>query len=365
MEYKFDVDKLIHLATGVGTDMGSAADNASLTSGFLGTKVGVINNMTEGLLADLMEVANMDFAGYDLKDALNAYQYELLGNQEGRRLVITHSAGNKDLKKALEILKMENRQVLGLDIASVGSPVGAGSLRSRLDAIGGSLWSQDNNFWDPVTRPYLWGGAAIVAAGAGAVGATVGGTVFGLQSLFHGYDEYQNKNKDFQNNLKNWMQKHASFSSEARGGAIVGSKTSTTPKKPKQEGLKVKNSPKNQGSGQGSGNKQKIDIPGEQPRNYIQPNPAPAVSAPAFDLAPQIWEDFLDTSRLKNHLGLQKSKPKTNTAGANSGNTGSEIKSQLKIEPMHRAPMQIAPMQKSQIQIELLKIELNYLGKYK
>ena len=89
----------IYVQTGMQTTTEDALKNAQALSQIVKEPVGVIVNGTQGLHKDVEEYLPK---APTVKDALNEYTYQTL-NKKGDNMVVLHSAGNEDAKKALQL----------------------------------------------------------------------------------------------------------------------------------------------------------------------------------------------------------------------------------------------------------------------
>ena len=147
-------------------DAGVSAQALSKTLG--GVSTGYINNGTEGLVGDFGEYLPNSLGK---KDVLNEYTYRTL-NAQGPTLIVMHSAGNEDARKALEAGALYGHTYDNLSFVSMGSPVSNSVMKQSVTNAGASYLGQVNDWKDPVTNPKLWV--------AGTLAALVGGTVAGV-----------------------------------------------------------------------------------------------------------------------------------------------------------------------------------------
>ncbi|MEN9625521.1 MAG: hypothetical protein RJB17_2316, partial [Pseudomonadota bacterium] len=167
-------------------DAGVSAQTLSKVLG--GVSTGYINNGTEGLNGDVGEYLPNSLSK---KDVLNEYTYRTL-NAQGPTLVVTHSAGNEDAKKALQAGAMYGKTYENLSFVSVGSPVGGSVMRQSVTSGGANYLGQVNDWRDPVTNPKLWvlgTGAALVGGGALGVAlapVTGGGSLYTYGAVLMG-----------------------------------------------------------------------------------------------------------------------------------------------------------------------------------
>jgi filamentous hemagglutinin len=161
-----DKNTRIYVQTGMQTKPEDALKNAQSLSKVVGEPVGVIVNSTQGLDKDVQEFLPK---APSIKDALNEYTYQTL-NKQGDKLVVMHSAGNEDAKKALQLGQQLGHQYSNLSFVSLGSPVSNSIMRQNVTQTQAQYLGQVNDWRDPVTNPTLWvtGSAALLAGGAAA-----------------------------------------------------------------------------------------------------------------------------------------------------------------------------------------------------
>jgi len=214
---------MLYYQNGIQNSYEDALSGAEFTRKITGAKeVGVINNPTSGpgaggIVGDLSEYTSNE---YDLRDAMTAKVYEDISkNGDSENTIVMFSAGNKDAKRALEVLAMEGRSLNdNVNFISVGSPVSEADLEKSMSKVDAKLVGQYNDWKDPVANSMGWvsgtGGLALVggvsgaavgasvASGAGPMaaygGALIGGGIGGgslLYSLFknHSYQSYIEK----------------------------------------------------------------------------------------------------------------------------------------------------------------------------
>ena len=146
-------------------DAGVSAQALSKTFG--GVNTGYINNGTEGLTGDVGEYLPNSLSK---KDVLNEYTYRTL-NAQGQTLIVTHSAGNEDARKALQAGVMYGHSYDNLSFVSLGSPVSNSVMRQSVTNAGANYLGQVNDWRDPVTYSKT---AAVVGGG----GFLTGGALF-------------------------------------------------------------------------------------------------------------------------------------------------------------------------------------------
>ena len=222
-------DTRIYVQTGMQTKPDDALKNAQALSQILGEPVGAIINSTQGLGKDIEEYLPK---APSLKDALNEYTYQVL-NAQGDKLVVLHSAGNEDAKKALQLGQSLGHQYGSLSFVSLGSPLSNSVMRHSVTQPGATYLGQVNDWRDPVTHPALWvAGTATMAVGGLVAGVALapatGGTSLyayfsalvgvsivgigggaGLHSLnnYHPFDKYITK-PQAQSILFDWAKKN-------------------------------------------------------------------------------------------------------------------------------------------------------------
>jgi len=155
----------IYVQTGMRTTPEDALKNAQAISQIVKEPVGVIVNGTQGLAKDVEE--HLPKAP-TLKDALNEYTYQTL-NDKGPGLVVLHSAGNEDAKKALQLGEQLGHQYNNLSFLSLGSPVSGSMLKSTTNNTNANYLGQVNDWRDPVTyskTAAALGGGSFLAGGA-------------------------------------------------------------------------------------------------------------------------------------------------------------------------------------------------------
>jgi filamentous hemagglutinin len=143
-----------------------------------GVNTGYINNGTEGLVGDVGEYLPNSVSK---KDVLNEYTYRTL-NAQGPTLIVMHSAGNEDAKKALQVGAMYGHTYDNLSFVSLGSPVGNNVMQQSVTGAGANYLGQVSDWKDPVTyskaTTTVTLGSFLAGAGTGAVyGATYGPTL--------------------------------------------------------------------------------------------------------------------------------------------------------------------------------------------
>ena len=174
-----DKNTRIYVQTGMQTKPEDALKNAQALSQIVKEPVGVIVNGTQGLPKDVEEYLPK---APSVKDALNEYTYQAL-NKKGDTLVVLHSAGNEDAKKALQLGQQLGHQYNNLSFLSLASPNSDSVMRSTTTNT--NYLGQVNDWRDPVTNPTAWvvgTGAALVggaAAGIALAPVTGGGSLYG------------------------------------------------------------------------------------------------------------------------------------------------------------------------------------------
>ena len=169
----------VFVQTGMKNTSQDASASARLLSKTLGgVNTGYINNGTEGLVGDVGEYLPNSLSK---KDVLNEYTYRTL-NAQGPTLIVMHSAGNEDAKKALQVGAMYGHTYDNLSFVSLGSPVGNNVMQQSVTGAGANYLGQVSDWKDPVTysktATTVIAGSALAGAGTGAVyGATYGPTL--------------------------------------------------------------------------------------------------------------------------------------------------------------------------------------------
>jgi filamentous hemagglutinin len=169
-----------------GMKNASQAASAQLLSKTLGgVNTGYINNGTEGLVGDVGEYLPNSVSK---KDVLNEYTYRTL-NAQGPTLIVMHSAGNEDAKKALQVGAMYGHTYDNLSFVSLGSPVGNNVMQQSVTGAGANYLGQVSDWKDPVTysktATTVTVGSFLAGAGTGAVYvATYGATLLPVLGPF-------------------------------------------------------------------------------------------------------------------------------------------------------------------------------------
>ncbi|PIT74197.1 hypothetical protein [Limnohabitans sp. G3-2] len=158
----------VFVQTGMQNKPETAAASAQALSKVLGGEnTGFILNSTQGLDKDVGEYLPNSLSK---KDVLNEYTYRTL-NAQGPTLVVTHSAGNEDARKALQAGALYGKAYENLSFVSLGSPVSNSIMRQSVSSAGAAYLGQVNDWRDPVTNPKLW----VLGSGAALVGGAVAG----------------------------------------------------------------------------------------------------------------------------------------------------------------------------------------------
>ncbi len=160
----------VYFQNGVDNSPPEVVKSAQSLSKVLGEPAGYIYNATHGVAADTVEYLP---EGLSLKDALNEQTYREI-NAKGPTLVVIHSAGNEDAKKALEVGAALGHSYDNLSVISVGSPVSAKTLQSATEQTGATFLGQVNDWKDPVTYSKT--------AATSALGLTGTGGLIGIQT---------------------------------------------------------------------------------------------------------------------------------------------------------------------------------------
>ncbi|MBE7939122.1 hemagglutinin repeat-containing protein [Ramlibacter aquaticus] len=177
----------VFIQTGMDNSPKDAGVSAQLLSKTLGVNAGYINNGTEGIGGDVGEYLPNFLTK---KDVLNEYTYRTLDAQ-GPTLIITHSAGNEDARKALQVGALYGHSYENLSFFSVGSPVSSSVLEKSVTRAGASYLGQVNDWRDPVTYSRTAGsvvvGTIVAGSSYGAVQGCAAGSFAGpLGCLFMG-----------------------------------------------------------------------------------------------------------------------------------------------------------------------------------
>ena len=231
MNYELNTNQFLHLQTGIKNNFGQSQESAHFMAEYMGMEkgtIGVINNDTDGFVADIGEYLDE----YGLKDALNAYQYKQLQKTDKSHLILLHSAGNEDAHKALSLTALQGGQLDKLNFISIGSPRTHQSLDKVMQKTNSNFISQHNNFMDPVTGLNTHGaimltytgiglftglkiGAAMGGAKVGAIGAGVGGILglgYGAGKMlyninrYHPIKSYMEKDYELPKSIYDWTQ---------------------------------------------------------------------------------------------------------------------------------------------------------------
>jgi filamentous hemagglutinin len=170
----------VYVETGMKTTMSDAIQNAQKAEGVLRIPVGAIVNGTQGLGGDIDKFLPNNAT---LTDALNEYTYRTL-NDKGPTLIVTHSAGNNDATKTMQLGTQLGNRYPNLSFLSLASPISSSVMQTAVSNVGASFLGQVNDWRDPVTSPKLWvlGTAGMLVGGAAAgvafAPATGGGSLY-------------------------------------------------------------------------------------------------------------------------------------------------------------------------------------------
>jgi hypothetical protein len=215
----------------VQTGMDNTRQNASVSAQVLskvlgGASTGYINNGTEGINGDVGEYLPNSLSK---KDVLNEYTYRTL-NAQGPTLIVTHSAGNEDARKALQAGALYGRSYENLSFVSMGSPVSNSVMKQSVTGAGATYLGQVNDWRDPVTYSKMAGvgvigtglvGVGLLGAGlftlnpallyaggaiAGGAGGAGGAAGYGLQN-YHPFENYIAKPQS-QSIMFDWLKKN-------------------------------------------------------------------------------------------------------------------------------------------------------------
>ena len=172
----------VFVQTGMKTTPADAQKNAQALSNLLHVPVGALTNNTQGYGADIAQYLPNRAA---LADALNEYQYRTL-NAQGPTLIVTHSAGNNDANKALQLGAQLGQKYPNLSLLSTGSPISGSTLEHSARQTDLHYLGQVNDWRDPVTHSKIAGAVALgglvggAAAGIALAPATGGGSLYGF-----------------------------------------------------------------------------------------------------------------------------------------------------------------------------------------
>jgi filamentous hemagglutinin len=155
----------IYVQTGMQTTPEDALKNAQALSQIVKEPVGVIVNSTQGLPKDVEEYLPK---APTIKDALNEYTYQTL-NKNDPKLIVLHSAGNEDAKKALQLGQQLGHQYNNLSFLSLASPNSDSVMRTS--TTNANYLGQVNDWRDPVTYSKLFLTSIGASGAVGAVGA--------------------------------------------------------------------------------------------------------------------------------------------------------------------------------------------------
>lgn len=158
----------IYVQTGMDNKPEDAIKSAQALSTLLKQPVGYINNGTDGLSGDVGEYLPNSLSK---KDVLNEYTLRTL-DAKGPTLIVAHSAGNEDARKALIAGALYGHQYDNLSVVSLGSPVSSSVLKSAIDKGGATFLGQVSDWRDPVTYSRT---AGVGVIGGGLVGVGLAG----------------------------------------------------------------------------------------------------------------------------------------------------------------------------------------------
>ena len=140
----------IYFANGMDNDKQSAKESINLLQNIVHQPVGLILNDTHGIEGDTKEYLD---SSYKMKDILNEYTYRKINNEaKDKVVIITHSAGNEDINKAISLGVKEGYTYPKLNVISVGSPLSKSKLSNTLKSAKANLIGQVNDWRDPVTH---------------------------------------------------------------------------------------------------------------------------------------------------------------------------------------------------------------------
>ena len=229
-----DACSRIYVQTGMVNRSQDAEKSARQLSELLKQPAGYLNNGTEGLMGDVGEYLPTTLA---MKDVLNEYTYRTL-NARSPVLIVTHSAGNEDARKALSLGALYGHRYDNLSLISLGSPISASRMQEAAEKSGMHFLGQVNDWRDPVTYSKTAGTVSLGSflgglgygavqgssadVGGGLLGCVLGGILggiaggvaggipgvagfYGLQT-YHPFDRYLQK-PEVQNILFDWQKK--------------------------------------------------------------------------------------------------------------------------------------------------------------
>lgn len=225
-----DACSRIYVQTGMVNRSQDAEKSARQLSELLKQPAGYLNNGTEGLMGDVGEYLPTTLA---MKDVLNEYTYRTL-NARSPVLIVTHSAGNEDARKALSLGALYGHRYDNLSLISLGSPISASRMQEAAEKSGMHFLGQVNDWRDPVTYSKTAGTVSLGSflgglgygavqgssadVGGGLLGCVLGGIAggvaggipgvagfYGLQT-YHPFDRYLQK-PEVQNILFDWQKK--------------------------------------------------------------------------------------------------------------------------------------------------------------
>jgi filamentous hemagglutinin len=214
----------------VQTDMDNSRQDAGTSAQALsqvlgGVNTGYLNNGTEGIRGDVGEYLPNSL---NKKDVLNEYTYRTL-NAQGPTLIVTHSAGNEDARKALQAGALFGKTYDNLSFVSLGSPVSGSVMQQSVMGAGANYLGQVNDWRDPVTysktaavvggSSFLAGGAlfvtgiftanpALLYAGGSMAAGAAGAAGYGIQKI-HPFPQYITKPQS-QSIMFDWLKKNPS-----------------------------------------------------------------------------------------------------------------------------------------------------------
>lgn len=166
--YNTDSNTRVYFANGMINNKDNANKSAKAISDLINQPVGTIVNDTHGLIGDVKEYIENS---YKMKDILNEYTYRTINNntpQNEKTTIITHSAGNEDMNKAISLGVMQGYNYPNIQVISAGSPTGQNKLSKTLESGGAKLIGQVNDWKDPVTHSKTIGTLVLSAGGLGA-----------------------------------------------------------------------------------------------------------------------------------------------------------------------------------------------------
>ena len=144
-----DNESNIYFHNGLMTNTSKSLQNSKQIELITNKKTNLIHNNTNTLISDLAEYS----APLKTKDILTAKIYSTIAKEDSNATIITHSAGNNDALKAMQILALDQQNLNNqLNIISLGSPISRESLTNAGNKVGVNIINQYNHKNDPVTN---------------------------------------------------------------------------------------------------------------------------------------------------------------------------------------------------------------------